>query len=128
MLSLLFGYFVMGLLFLVIRFFYHILPKKSSNENLIHAVKNDFVNLYAYVKQIILYHSKIFKIILGIIAATFILQLLPIHIDIKDVIQDAFSVLIFLLLVIVFAPQDNPANKEFPVEIFGFIYSIIFMF
>lgn len=128
MFILMFGYFVMGLLFLVVRFFYHILPKKSSRENLTQAVKNDCVILYAYVKQIILSHSQIFKVILGLIAVNIILPLLPLHIDVKDVIQDAFFVLIFLLLVIIFAPQDNPANKEFPVEIFGFIYSIIFMF
>lgn len=128
MFILMFGYFVMGLLFLVVRFFYHILPKKSSRDNLTQAVKNDFVILYAYVKQIILSHSKIFKVILGLIAVNIILPLLPLHIDVTDVIKDAFCVLIFLLLVIVFAPQDNPANKEFPVEIFGFIYSIIFMF
>lgn len=128
MFILMFGYFVMGLLFLVVRFFYHILPKKISRNNLIHAVKNDIAILYVYVKQIILSHSKIFKIIFGIIAGFIVLPLLPIQIDVRDIILDFMSVIVFLLLVIVFAPQDKPAQKEFPVEIFGFIYSIIFMF
>lgn len=34
----------------------------------------------------------------------------------------------FFVLVIVFAPQENPTEKGFPVEIFEFIYSIIFMY
>ena len=51
MIRLLLGYFIMGLIALVFRFFYHILPKKSSRKNLIQTVKNDFVNLYDYVKK-----------------------------------------------------------------------------
>ncbi len=34
----------------------------------------------------------------------------------------------YFLLIIIFAPQEDPLNKEFPVEIFGFTYSVIFMF
>ena len=129
MIELLLGYFLMGLLFLVLRFFHHILPKKNSPNNLIPAVKNDCINLWAYVKQIILSNSKIFKVILGIIVIwSIFFPLLPIHIDIKDVISDALMAIVFLSLVIVFAPQENPEDKGFPVEIFGFIYSIIFMF
>ena len=129
MIILLFGYFIMGLIFLIVRFFYHLLPKKIFNENFIHAVKNDCLNLYIYVKQLILSHSKIFKVILGIIAGwCILLPLLKIPIDIKDVISDALLAMIFFLLVVVFAPPENPTSKGFPVEIFGFIYSIIFMF
>lgn len=129
MIELLLGYFFMGLLFLVVRFFYHLLPKKIFNENFIHAVKNDCLNLYIYVKQLILSNSKIFKVIPGIIAGwCILLPLLKIPIDIKDVISDALLAMIFFLLVKVFVPPEKPSSQGFPVEIFGFIYSIIFTF
>ena len=58
MVILMFGYFIMGLIFLVLRFFYHILPKKSSQNNLVRATKEDFVILYAYAKQIVVSNTK----------------------------------------------------------------------
>ncbi len=58
MVILMLGYSVMGLIFLILRFFYHILPKKSSQNNLVNAVKDDFVILYAYAKQIVVSNKK----------------------------------------------------------------------
>jgi len=46
------GYFIMGLIFLILRFVYHILKKKHSPENLIQAIKTDFVNICAYAKKL----------------------------------------------------------------------------
>ena len=51
----------MGSVFLILRFFYHILPKKNSSDNLISAIKDDFVNLYAYAQQIVLSNPKKIK-------------------------------------------------------------------
>ena len=128
MIILMLGYCVMGLIFLGLRLVYHILPKKSSHDNIIHAVKNDFVTLYNYAKQLILSNSKIFKIVAVIMIVLFVLPMLPLQIEIDYIFEDFFSAIMFLLLVIVFAPQEKPSSKEFPVEIFGFIYSIIFMY
>lgn len=128
MIILMLGYFVMGLIFLALRFFYHILPKKNLHDNITHAVKNDFVTLYNYTKQIILSNSKIFKIVAVIMIVLVVLPMMPLQIEIEYIFEDFFSAIMFLLLVIVFAPQEKPSCKGFPVEIFGFIYSIIFMY
>ena len=128
MIELLLGYFVIGLIFLIVRFFYHILLNKSSHNNLMQAFKNEIVNFYNYVKQLILSNPKIFKVILVLIAGLIIAPLLPLQVNVTYIIQDIFSLAIFFLLVVVFAPPENPTSKGFPVEIFGFIYSIIFMF
>ena len=44
------GYFAMELIYLVLRLFYHVLSKN----NLVPALKNDFAELYAYDREIIL--------------------------------------------------------------------------
>ena len=118
----------MGSVFLILRFFYHILPKKSSSDNLISAIKDDFVNLYAYAQQIVLSNPKKLKAVIVIIAVLLILPLIPLPVRIFDIFEDALSATVYLLLVIVFAPQENSSDKGFPVEVFGFIYSIICMF
>lgn len=119
------GYFVMGLIFLVLRFFYHV-SKKISPKILIHAMKKDFLNLCAYARQIILSNPIKIKIVVGFI----IIFIFAAIIQIKNLIifDDFVSVIIFLLMVIIFAPRDDPENKKFPVEIFGFIYSIVLMY
>lgn len=125
------GYFVMVFIFLISRFVYHLLPKKNLHENFITAVKNDFVILYDYAKQIILSHPKKIKIIAVIVVMLVGLPIMSPEIenfDAFDVLEYVLSMIMFLLLVIIFAPQENPLHKGFPVEIFGFIYSIIFMF
>ena len=128
MIILLLGYLVMGIMFIVFRFFYHILPKKNSSGNLIFAVKNDFINLYSYVKQIILSYPKIIKTILALITMLFVLNFLPLQTEIKYAVEDALSIVLFFLMVIIFAPKDEPSQKGFPVEIFGFIYSVVLLF
>ena len=117
MIELLLGYFFMGLLFLVVRFFYHLLPKKIFNENFIHAVKNDCLNLYIYVKQLILSHSKIFKVIPGIIAGwCILLPLLKIPIDIKDVISDALLAMFFFCWLKFLCRRKILRAKVFPLK------------
>lgn len=128
MILLMFGYFLMCLIFLALRFFYHIFPKKTLKSNPIHAVKDDFVILFAYVKQIIVSNPKKFKFVAALMIGLIILPLSPLPIEIEFIAEDFLSAIMFILLVIVFAPQDNPADRGFPVEIFGFIYSIIFMY
>ena len=128
MFILMLGYFVMGLIFLVLRFFYHILPQKSSRNNLVRAIRDDFINLYAYAKQIVVSNPKKIKFIIVIIVCLVILPMTPLQIEIEYIVEDFLSVIMFFVLVIIFAPQENPAERGFPVEIFGFIYSIIFMY
>jgi len=128
MILLMLGYLVMGLIFPVVRFFYHILPKRNSQPNLVRAVRDDFVILYAYVKQIIVSNPQKFKTVGTIMLFLIILPMTPIQLEIEYILEDLLAAIIFLLLVIVFAPQEEPADEGFPVEIFGFIYSIIFMY
>lgn len=122
------GYFVMGMAFLILRFFYHVLPKKRGRENLTTAVRKDLASLYAYVKQIILSNPKIIRIVLAIFAMLLVLPLIPYEVTILYVISAALETIMFFLMVIVFAPQNNSFREGFPVEIFGFTYSVIFMF
>lgn len=124
----LFGYFIMVLIFLILRFFYHVLPKKKSQDKLLDAVKNDFINIYKYVKHIILCHPKSVKIIIALIAVLFVLQALPLKTETWNVIEDALSTVMFVFLILIFAPQENSSRKGFPIEIFGFIYSIVSLF
>ena len=122
------GYFAMGLIFPVLRFFYRVLLKKSSQNSLIHAVKEDFLILFAYVKQIVVSNPKKFKFIVVLMIGLIILPRTPLQMEIAFAAEDFLSAMIFFVFVTVFAPQDNPSSKGFPVEIFGFIYSIIFMY
>ena len=116
------GYVLMGLIFLFLRLFYHILPKKSPRNSLIHAINDDFVMLYAYAKQIVVSNPKKSKIVFVIMICLIILPMTPLQIEIEYIVEDFLSTIMFFALVIVFAPQENPTEKGFPVEIFGFIY------
>ena len=128
MIVLILGYFVIVIIFLILRFFYHILPQKNSDKNLIHAVKSDFVDIYAYAKQIILSNPKKVQTIFVLTVVLIFFPLIPFQNEIMDVVEDILGAILCSFLVIVFAPHENPEHNEFPVEIFGFIYSIIFMF
>ena len=119
-----FGYFLMCLIFLVWRFFYHILSKEFSRDYLI----KDFFNIYNYVKEIILSNPIKMKFIVILIAIFIILATLPVQIEDIDFVDDFLSAIIFFLMVTVFAPKENPANKKFPVEIFGFSHSVVLMY
>lgn len=122
------GYFLMGIIFLILRFFYHILPKKKSHENIIWAIKKDLRNLFVYTKLIILSNPKLIKTILAIIVILFILPVIPYNLDILYAIYSVLSTVMYFLLAIVFTPREHSSDKGFPVEIFGFTYSVIFMF
>ena len=127
MVILMLGYCLMGLIFPVLRFFYHILPKKNPR-SLMHATKDDLIILYNYAKQTMASNPKKFKVIGVIMVCLIILPVTPLQIEIEYVVEDFLSLIMFFVLVIVFAPQENPKERGFPVEIFGFIYSIIFMY
>ena len=128
MFILMLGYFIMGLIFLILRFFYHILPKKSPQDNLIHAIEDDLITLYAYAKQLVVSNPRKIKIIVVIMICLIILPMTPLQLEIEYIVEDFFSMIMFFVLVVIFAPKENPSERGFPVEIFGFIYSIIFMY
>lgn len=118
------GYFVMGLIFLVGRFFYHIFSKKFSRDYLM----KDFFRLYAYVKRIILSNPVKMKIIAGLVAVFIAAMILPVKIENTDILDDLLSAPIYFLMMLIFAPKEDPENKKFPVEIFGFLYSVALMY
>ncbi len=119
----------MGLIFLVWRLCYHIFSEqKYSHDNLISATKNDFVKLCDYARQIIFSNPTKFKIIIVIIACFIISTMMPLEPYVLEILETALFAIIFFLMVIVFAPQKDPTQKKFPVEIFGFIYSIVMMY
>ena len=128
MVILMLGYCLMGLIFLVLRFFYHVLPKKRLQNNLVSEVKKDLITLYSYAKQIVVSNPTKSKFIFVIMICLIILPMTPLQIEIEYIFEDFLSTIMFFALVIVFAPQENPTERGFPVEIFGFIYSIIFMY
>lgn len=122
------GYFLMGLILIVLRLFYHIFPKKNSPKNLIREIKNDFVNLRAYVERIFLSNKKIFKTLFAIVAILIFLPPIADQIQTLYILEYFLSALMFFLVAFIFAPQENSSLKGFPIEIFVFTYSIIFMF
>ena len=118
----------MGLIFLILRFFYHLLPKKNSTENLIQAIKNDFVNSYVYAKKLSSINPKKIKSLIAIIAALIVLPMLQLPLEIFDVLEDILSAIMFFIFIIIFSPPRDIDNQDFPFEIFGFTYAVIFMF
>ena len=124
MIIFLLGYFVMGLIFIVWRLFYHVLNKNK----LLPALRNDFADLYAYDREIILSNPIKFKIIAAIIIAVIILTFMPIQNETMELFDSALSAIIYCMMLVIYAPREDPTNKEFPVEIFGFIYSIVLMY
>lgn len=118
------GYFVMGLIFLVWRLFYHVLNKNK----LIPELRNDLAELYAYDRQVILSNPIKIKIIAVIIMIFIISTLMPLQIETIELFDATLSAIMYFIMVIIYAPREDPTNKEFPVEIFGFIYSIVLMY
>ena len=57
-----------------------------------------------------------------------ILPMTPLRIEIDYPVEDFLGTIMFSMFLIAFAPQENSSEEGFPVEIFGFIYSIVFMF
>ena len=122
------GYFLMGLAFIILSFFHHIFSEKISPKYLFNATKKDFLNLLSYVAQVISSNPVKMKIVVVFVASFIVLTMLPNQVEEIDIVDDFVSLIIFFLMVIVFAPKENPSNKKFPVEIFGFIYSIVMMY
>ena len=114
----------MKFLFLVRRLFCHVWAKN----NLVPAIKNDFAKLYAYDREIILSNPVKIKIIVATIAVFIISLMMPLEIEIMSLLDCILSSIIYFLMLIIYVPQKNPSSEEFPVEIFGFIYSIVFMY
>ena len=118
----------MGLIFLIVRFFYH-LTKTRSPDNLVRAMRGDWINLYDYAKQIVVSNPKKAKIVAVIMVCLIILLIMPFRIEIEYSTEECFlGTIMFTMFLIVFTPKDDPSNTGFPVEIFGFIYSVFFMF
>lgn len=116
------GYFFMCIIFIFCRFFYHLI----SNKNIISAVKNDFINVFDYSKQIIVSNPIKIKIIAIIAIFLIVMSFSPISYQNFVILDDFLSTIIYFVAVIIFLPNKN--FKKFPVEIFGFIYSIMLMY
>ena len=122
------GYFIMGLILFVVRLCYHILPGNHSQTNFVQAIKEDLRSFYACVKQTVVSNPKKVKVIAVIMVCLIILPMTPLRIEIDYVAEDFLGTIMFLMFSILFSPQEDLSKKGFPVEIFGFIYSIVFMF
>ena len=122
------GYVLMGLIFLIVRFFYH-LTKTRSQDNIVSAIRGDCISLYDYAKQIVVSNPKKSKIVAVIMVCLIILLMMPFRIEIEYATEESFlGTIMFAMFLIVFTPKDDPSNTGFPVEIFGFVYSVFFMF
>lgn len=128
MIFLVLGYPAMLAIFLIFRFFYHILSKGFSHKILTRALKDDLTNLYADIKKLVWPKHQTFKIIIVMMVFLCIRQLLPPQNTLIGIAEYALSMIMFLLLAVVFLPPEIPSHRRFPMEIFGFIYSVIFMF
>ena len=115
------GYFILCAIFLISRFFYHLFKK-----NPVNSLKNDFINLINYLKNIFSNNPNKFKIIGSLIFILIIAAILKIKYLI--IFDDFIASTIFFIMMIIFAPQNNSNQNKFPVEIFGFIYSIVLMY
>lgn len=123
------GYLLMGLIFLIVRLFYHISAKNRSQDNIVRAIRGDLISLYDYVKQIVVSNPKKSKIVAVIMVCLIILLIMPLRIEIEYATEETFlSTILFTMFLIFFAPKEDSSNTGFPFEIFGFVYSIIFMF
>ena len=123
------GYVLMGLIFLIVRLFYHVLTKSRSPDNLVRAIRGDFISLYEYAKQIVVSNPKKAKVVAAIMVCLFILFMMPLQTEIEYVIEEEFlSTIMFIMFLTVFTPKEDSSDTGFPVDIFGFIYSIFFMF
>ena len=122
------GYLLMGLIFLIVRFFYH-LTKTRSPDNIVQAIRADWISLYDYAKQIVVSNPKKAKIVAAIMVCLIILLMMPFQMEVEYSTEECFlGTIMFTMFLIVFTPKDDPSNTGFPVEIFGFIYSVFFMF
>ena len=123
------GYVLMGLIFLIVRLFYHILTKNRLQDNLVPAIRGDFISLCNYAKQIVVSNPKKAKIVAVIMVCLLILLMMPFRMELEYATEECLlSTIMFAMFLAAFTPKDDPSNTGFPVEIFGFIYSVIFTF
>ena len=123
------GYVLMGLIFLIFRLVYHVFTKNLSQDNIVSAIREDCISLYDYAKQIVVSNPKKAKIVAVIMVCLIILLIMPFQMEIEYATEESFlGTVMFIMFLIVFTPKDDPSNTGFPVEIFGFIYSVFFMF
>lgn len=123
------GYVLMGLIFLIVRLVYHVLTKTRSQDSLVRAIRGDCISLYDYAKQIVVSNPKKAKIVAVIMVCLIILLIMPFQMEMEYATEECFlSTIMFTMFLMAFTPKDDPSNTGFPVEIFGFIYSVFFMF
>jgi len=123
------GYVLMGLIFLIVRLVYRVLTKNISQDNIVSAIRADCISLYDYAKQIVVSNPKKAKIVAVIMVFLIILLIMPFQMELEYSTEECFlGTIMFTMFLIVFTPKDDPSNTGFPVEIFGFIYSVFFMF
>ena len=114
------GYVLMGLIFLIVRVFYH-LTKNSSQKNLIRAIRGDCISLYDYAKQIVVSNPKKSKVVAVIMVCLIILLMMPFRIETEFATEECFlSTIMFTMFLIAFTPKEDPSDTGFPVDIFGF--------
>ena len=101
----------------------------KSVQNLILAVKNDFIKVYDYYRRIILSNPIKIKVVVGIISSFIIsVPVMSFSSATLDILDPAMSTITYFIMLTIFAPPKELLSKEFPVEIFGFIYSILLMY
>ena len=123
------GYVLMGLIFLIVRLVYHILTKSRSQDNPVRAIRGDCISLCDYAKQLVVSNPKKAKIIAVIMVCLIILLMMPLQIEMEYVTAECLlSTIMFTMFLTAFTPKEDSSNTGFPVEIFGFVYSVIFMF
>ena len=122
------GYPLLVLLYLAARAFSHLLVKRASPKALPHLVIKDGLHLRAYFRQLYLSNPKISRIIAALMAIIFVIGLQPSLSPLVEACDNLLSLVMFFLLVVFFLPKEEPSRQGFPLEIFGFAYSLIFMF
>ena len=114
---------MMLLIFLII-----VYRKGRAHDKSFHAVKKDFISIYDDMKQIILSNRKAIKFIIVGIVAINVAKTMPLKTETLYIIDDALSAIIGVSLILIFTPREDSSRTGFPIEIFGFIFSVIFMF
>ena len=110
------GYVLMGLIFLIVRLFYHILTKNRSQDDLVRAIRGDCISLYNYAKQIVVSNPKKAKIVAVIMVCLIILLVMPFRMELEYSTEESFlGTIMFTMFMIVFTPKDDPSNTGFPV-------------
>lgn len=122
------GYFIIGLIYSMLRVIYHIICDRQTDVKLKIYIKNELVNFCDFFKQIIISKSLIAKVIAVILFFNTISSLLPFSTEIIDVYDDISSTIMYSLLIVLFVPKYDAECKNFPLVVLGFIYSVMLMY